>query len=99
MYGYAGSSAAATRLTMFTEPAQATSQDGQARQAAAVAQATGTSAGNQQATLSQLNTAVPHALQTLSSPTESSTPSTSGLASILDPEQQFLEHDHVDRGA
>lgn len=89
MYGYAGSSAAATRLPMFTEPTQTTSQDGQARQAAAVAQATGTSAGNQQATVSQLNTAVPNALQTLSSPTESSTGSTSGLSSILDPNSNF----------
>lgn len=89
MYGYAGSSAAATRLAMFTEPTQTTSQDGQARQAAAVAQATGSSAGNQQATLSQLNTAVPNALQTLSSPTESSTSSTSGLSSILDPNSNF----------
>lgn len=89
MYGYAGSSAAATRLPMFTDPTQTTSQDGQARQAAAVAQATGTSAGNQQATVSQLNTAVPNALQTLSSPTESSTGSTSGLSSILDPNSNF----------
>lgn len=89
MYGYAGSSAAATRLAMFTEPTQTTSQDGQARQAGAVAQATGTSAGNQQATLSQLNTAVPNALQTLSSPTESPTSSTSGLSSILDPNSNF----------
>jgi len=92
MYGYAGSSAGATRLAMFTEPKQTTSQDGLARQAAAVSQATGTSAGNQQATWSQLNSTVPNALQTLSSPTTSPTPSTSstsGLSSILDPNSNF----------
>lgn len=89
MYGYAGSSATATRLSMFTEPNQATRHDGLARQAAAVTQATGTSAGNQQATISQLNTAVPHALQTLSSPTAPSTSSTSNLSSILDPNSNF----------
>lgn len=92
MYGYAGSSAGATRLAMFTEPKQTTSQDGQARQAAAVGQATASSAGNQQATWSQLNTAVPDALQTLSSPTTSPTTppsSPSGLSSILDPNSNF----------
>lgn len=92
MYGYAGSCAVATRLTMFTEPQPTTSQDGPARQAAAVTQATGTAAGNQQATLSQLNTALPNALQTLSSPTGTSTPATStssGLSSILDPNSNF----------
>ncbi|WP_297600168.1 PPE family protein [Mycobacterium sp.] len=93
MYGYAGSSAGATRLAMFTEPKQTTRQDGVARQAAAVSQATGTSAGSQQATWSQLNSAVPNALQTLSSPTTSPTTSptssTSGLSSILDPNSNF----------
>ncbi len=93
MYGYAGSSAAATQLALFTEPQQTTSQGGLARQAAAVTQATGTSAGNQQATLPQLTT-VPNALQNLASPTgltttTSSTSSTSGLASILDPNSNF----------
>jgi PPE-repeat protein len=45
MYGYAGSSAAASQLTPFTQPAQTTNATGLAGQAAAVAQATGTSAG------------------------------------------------------
>jgi len=45
MYGYAGSSAAASQLTPFTQPSQTTSATGLAGQAAAVAQATGTSAG------------------------------------------------------
>lgn len=92
MYGYAGSCAAATRLTMFTEPRPTTGQDGPARQAAAVTQATGAAAGNQQATLSQLNAALPNALQSLSSPTgttTSTTSTTSGLSSILDPNSNF----------
>src|SRR5580693_7103933 len=45
MYGYAGSSAAASQLTPFSQPAQTTNASGLAGQAAAVAQATGTSAG------------------------------------------------------
>jgi PPE-repeat protein len=94
MFGYAGSSAAATRLTPFTNPRQNTSSDGLAGQATAVVQATGTSAGNQQTTLSHLGTAVPNALESLASPasstsSSSSTSSTSGLASILDPNSNF----------
>jgi PPE-repeat protein len=45
MYGYAGSSAAATQLTPFSQPAQTTNATGLAAQAAATAQASGTSAG------------------------------------------------------
>jgi len=45
MYGYANSSAAASQLTPFSPPAQTTTTSGLAGQAAAVAQATGTSAG------------------------------------------------------
>jgi PPE-repeat protein len=45
MYSYAGSSSAASQLTPFTQPTQTTSATGLAGQAAAVAQATGTSAG------------------------------------------------------
>ena len=46
MYGYAGSSATASQLTPFTAPSQTTNPAGLASQGAAVAQATGTSAGN-----------------------------------------------------
>jgi PPE-repeat protein len=52
MYGYAGSSAAASQLTPFTQPAQTTSATGLAGQAAAVAQAAGTSAGTSGASAS-----------------------------------------------
>jgi PPE-repeat protein len=83
MYGYAGSSAAAAQVTSFTAPSQTTNPAGQARQAAAVAQATGTSAGmDTQATLSQLTSTIPTALQGLASPA-ASTSSSSGLSGIL----------------
>ena len=52
MYGYAGSCAAASQLTPFTAAPQTTNESGLAGQAAAVAQATNTSAG---ATVGGLN--------------------------------------------
>jgi PPE-repeat protein len=69
MYGYAGSSAAASTLTPFAAP-PATTTVGQAA-------GTGTSAP-----LSQLVTSVPAALQGLASPA-TSTASTSGLDSVM----------------
>ncbi|MGO8962494.1 PPE family protein, SVP subgroup [Mycobacterium sp.] len=68
MYGYAASSASATSLTPFTPPQQNTNPSGSAGQAAAVSQATGTSAGNVQSTVSSIQQAfsgVPNALQSL----------------------------------
>jgi PPE-repeat protein len=83
MYGYAGTSAAASRLTAFTPPPSTTNPSGAASQSAAVAQATGTATGTGvQSTLSQLVSSVPSALQNLASPAASST-STSGLSGIL----------------
>ena len=72
MYGYAASSASATSLTPFTPPQQNTNPSGSAGQAAAVSQATGTSAGNVQSTVSSIQQAfssVPNALQSLSTGT------------------------------
>jgi PPE-repeat protein len=87
MYGYAGSSASATTLTPFTPPAPTTNPGGPAGQAAAVAQATGTStATSTQTVLSQLTSGVPTALQGLASPlpsTSAAAPFTSGLTGIL----------------
>jgi PPE-repeat protein len=86
MYGYAGSSAAATRLMPFTDPPQTTSPAGTAAQAAAVSQATGSSASsNISAQLSELITSMPTALQSLAtgitqSPTAGSTNLLSGLS-------------------
>ncbi|BBZ12469.1 hypothetical protein MBRA_26640 [Mycobacterium branderi] len=71
MYGYAGSSASATALTPFTDPPQTTSPGSSGRQAAAVAHAAGTSAGNVQSTVSsvpQAFSAVPGTLQSLAAP-------------------------------
>jgi PPE-repeat protein len=70
MYGYAGSSAAASTLTPFLEPPATTT----------VGQATGTATS---APLSQLVTSVPAALQGLASPAMS-TSSGSGLQGLLD---------------
>ena len=81
MYGYAGSSAAASTLTPFAEPPVTTTATGAAAQAGAVAQATGTGT---QTTVSQLATAVPAALQALAAPaTSTSTSTSSGLESGL----------------
>ncbi|RUP04060.1 MAG: PPE family protein [Mycobacterium sp.] len=86
MYGYAGSSSAATQLMPFTQPPQTTSTSGPALQAAAVTQATGASTGSDVATkLSQLVTSVPTALQNLATtvgaaPTTGSTSFLQGLA-------------------
>jgi PPE-repeat protein len=70
MYGYAGSSAAASTLTPFTQAPATTT----------VGQATGTGTP---ATLSQLVTSVPTALQGLASPA-TSTSSGSGVQGLLD---------------
>jgi PPE-repeat protein len=55
MDGYAGSSAAATKLTPFTAAPQITNAGGLASQAAAVTQAAGTSAGSAQSIVSSLS--------------------------------------------
>ena len=66
MYGYAGSSAAATVLTPFTSPNQNTDPGAAAGQAAAVTQANGTAAGNVQSAIS----AVPQALSAATAPAQ-----------------------------
>jgi PPE-repeat protein len=71
MYGYAGASASATTIAPFSSPAQTTSPGGTAGQAAGVAQAIGTSAGNVQSAVSsvpQAVSAVPNALSSLANP-------------------------------
>jgi PPE-repeat protein len=45
MYGYAGASATASRVTPFTPPPQTTNPSGLAGQSAAAAQSAGTSSG------------------------------------------------------
>jgi len=65
MYGYAASSSAATALSPFNQPPQTTSAAGQSEQAAAVTQATATSAGETQATMAELMSALPQQLHAL----------------------------------
>jgi PPE-repeat protein len=78
MYGYAGSSASATQLTPFTPPAPATNAAKLAAQSAAVAQAAGSAVGTPAqtvlSTVPQLISTLPQALQSLASPTSSSSP-------------------------
>jgi PPE-repeat protein len=82
MYGYAGSSAAASTLTPFAGAPATTTTTGTAAQAATVVQATSTGT---QSTLSQLMTAMPAALQGLASPaTSTSSGAESGFMSMLD---------------
>jgi PPE-repeat protein len=82
MYGYAGSSAAASQLTSFTEPPPTTNPAGVPLQAAATAQATSTSGASE---LTQFIDSLPAALQNLAtgllqSPTTGSTNLLSGLS-------------------
>ena len=86
MYGYAGSAAAATQLTPFTEPPQTTNAAAEPMQAAAAGQATSTStASNIGSELAQFINSLPTALQNLAtglmdSPTTGSTNLLSGLS-------------------
>ena len=82
MYGYAGSSAAASQLTPFSQPAQTTNSTGLAGQAAAVAQATGTSAGTSGASST---TGLSSLLGGITTPgSNTSTTGLSGLLNYLD---------------
>ncbi|MCV7399329.1 PPE family protein [Mycobacterium fragae] len=82
MYGYGGSSATASQMTPFTPPPQTTNPGGVGGQAAAVAQATGTSAGtNAQSTLPQLMSATSQGLQSLATPAAADPPPS--LTSLL----------------
>jgi PPE-repeat protein len=71
MYGYAGSSAAATELTPFTEPPQTTNPAGEAGQTSAVATS---GAANAHSALAQLMSAVPQTLQGAATPVEPAPP-------------------------
>jgi PPE-repeat protein len=85
MYGYAAASSSATTLTPFAPPQQNTNPSGSAGQAAAVSQATGTSAGNVQSTVSSIQqafSAVPNALQ--SAATAAPAASSTGLDTLSD---------------
>jgi PPE-repeat protein len=85
MYGYAGASASATTLTLFTPPPPTISPGGLAGQVAALAQASATSAAtNTRTVLSQLTSAVPAALLGLASPLPSTSAAASPAAGVLE---------------
>jgi len=84
MYGYAASSASATTLTPFSPAPQSTNRDGPASQAAVVGQATGTSAGNVQGTVSSAQQAFSAAPNALSSLAAAADPPTLAPLNLLD---------------
>jgi len=88
MYGYAGQSAAAAKVTPFASPTQTTNPAGTAAQAAAVASAAGSGTGSSQSVLSQLTSTLPNALHGLSSPTSGA--STAATAIPAGPLWRFI---------
>lgn len=68
MYGYAGSSAAAVRMTPFSPPSQTTNPGAAVGQSGAVAHAAAAAPTNAQSALSQLMSTTPRALRDLASP-------------------------------
>ncbi len=80
MYGYATSSAAATRLVPFTQPPRTTNPGGAANQAGAVGQSTATAAGSHADTAVS---AITQALQGLSAPGSAAAGSNAGLTSSI----------------
>ena len=68
MYGYAGSSSAATTLTPFSPPPSTTNSVGPAAQSSTVAQAASSSVGTSPTHLSQLIFQMPASLQQLAAP-------------------------------
>jgi PPE-repeat protein len=83
MYGYAGDSAAASKVTPFSQAPQSVNPAGQASQAG---QAGTAGADATQSSLSQLSSHIPHTLQGLASPMQSGSSGASGpdLSGILD---------------
>ena len=87
MYGYAGSSAAATQLTPFTEPPQTTNAADEPMQAAAATQASTSTASNIGTELTQFIDSLPTALQNLANGLlESPTTSTNLLSGLSLPQ-------------
>jgi PPE-repeat protein len=80
MYAYAGSSAAASELTPFTQPPETTDSSGLGRQSAAVAEA---GAADVQSQLAQLMGVIPNALQTVG-PAAAAPAATTPVGSVID---------------
>ena len=88
MYGYAGTSAAASSVKAFSQPPETSNPAAQASQGSAVTQANGASTGSGvQSQLQQLTSTIPSSLKQLTSPVSAATNAATnpgGLGGILD---------------
>ncbi|HEY4794825.1 MAG TPA: PPE family protein [Mycobacterium sp.] len=92
MYGYAGSSAAASSVKAFTQPPETSNPAAQAMQGSAVTQANGASTGSGvQSQLQQLTSTIPSSLKQLTSPMSAATNAAAQPASWLDSLLDFLD--------
>src|ERR1700733_5584152 len=92
MYGYAGSSAAASSVKAFTQPPETSNPAAQAMQGSAVTQANGASTGSGvQSQLQQLTSTIPSSLKQLPSPMSAATNAAAQPASWLDSLLDFLD--------
>jgi len=85
MYGYAGTSAAASSVKAFSQPPETSNPAAQAMQGSAVTQANGASTGSGvQSQLQQLTSTIPSSLNQLTSPVSAATQPASALTDFLD---------------
>ena len=92
MYGYAGSSAAASSVKAFNQPPETSNPAAQATQGAAVTQANGASTGaGVQSQLQQLTSTIPSSLKQLTSPVSAATNAATQPASALTDFLDFLD--------
>ena len=91
MYGYAGTSAAASSVKAFSQPPETSNPAAQAMQGSAVTQANGASTGSGvQSQLQQLTSTIPSSLKQLTSPVSAATNAATQPASALDAIPQLL---------
>ena len=84
MYGYAGTSAAASSVKAFSQPPETSNPAAQATQGSAVTQANGASTGSGvQSQLQQLTSTIPSSLKQLTSPISAATNAATQPASAL----------------
>jgi PPE-repeat protein len=92
MYGYAGSSAAASSVKAFSQPPETSNPAAQAMQGSAVTQANGASTGSGvQSQLQQLTSTIPSSLKQLTSPVSAATNAATQPASALTDLLDFLD--------
>ena len=92
MYGYAGTSAAASSVKAFSQPPETSNPAAQAMQGSAVTQANGASTGSGvQSQLQQLTSTIPSSLKQLTSPVSAATNAATQPASALRDFLDFLD--------